>query len=706
MNHKSDRRKFIKTAALTGAGLGLAHTFPALYAGSVKMIGNTANQTSKGSNSFTPNRVASWWTTIEDLQWPQKQITDKIKRRAEGFAKANIDTAVNFGFHIRFDFADYFGQLHGYNADVCEALHQHGIYFMEHYSCNHISRPKNEEELIKMNTFQRHHVLLYHDAVAAKYAQYEGHLFNDVCQVDLRDASLGYAPQYQLNTFCHSNPNYLDMHQKYLQRLLKEVPLDGIMVDDMCNYAGPTVCGCKFCRERFMKAYGHEIPAFGETNFWGDTTKETLEWGNYENPVFRDWLRMKVDAVTDHLKMIKTTMGEKSLMTCCSNTGPLILNALSLDLEKLAPQLDFFVLENVGTNVQNVDWIKMDAEALLQKDIAAKKGNRPAMALSYTIYETGAYFGWALSRFWGVSNWCSTLNARLVEDPPDAMEQEDVISKTNNWEKQFSDLHYNSGKDLAEVRLVYSRDCKVNGWRNTDGHEHWDSVAAWSQQLVKNNVGYQFVRCAELEDANALLKENTPLILDAVGCVSDKQFAAIKTYLSKGGIAWLALPFGTHDEKGFVRKVALSDELKKNRYRNLVLTASAIASKPLEKLIPDNTFKPVIKQIKGDKRWMARIRLYDGKPVIHFMNTALKAIPHASLKDLSGIPILIGLDAATKDNELVYEINTTNFPLENLSIVSPELNDLARTVIIKRKTHSIYTVQLNLEGVKVYAVAQ
>jgi len=122
MNDKSDRQKFKKTAALTGAGLGLAHTFPALNAGSVRMIGSTVYQTSNGSNSSIPNRVASWWTTIVDLQWPQKKITDKIKRRAESFAKAGIDTAINFGFHIRFDFADYFGQLHGYYADVCEAF--------------------------------------------------------------------------------------------------------------------------------------------------------------------------------------------------------------------------------------------------------------------------------------------------------------------------------------------------------------------------------------------------------------------------------------------------------------------------------------------------------------------------------------------------------------------------------------------------------
>lgn len=124
-----------------------------------------------------------------------------------------------------------------------------------------------------------------------------------------------------------------------------------------------------------------------------------MEWGNYENPVFRYWLRMKIDSVADHLKLIKQTIDEKPLMTCCSNTGLIILNILSLDLEKLAPHLDFFMLENVGINVNNANWIEMDAEALHQKDIAEKRGKAPAMALSFAIYELGAYFGWALNRF-------------------------------------------------------------------------------------------------------------------------------------------------------------------------------------------------------------------------------------------------------------------------------------------------------------------
>ena len=707
MQKKNHRRQFLKMTTLSAAGLGLAGYFPASAAIGWPLSApiGPLHQNGKTDLPFIPNRVASWWTTIEDLQWPQKKITDTIKRRADGFAKAQIDTAVNFGFHIRFDFSNYFGQLHGYYADVCAALHSHGIKFMEHYSCNHISRPKDEAELRKMNQFQRHHVLLYHDAVAAKYAQYEGRLFNDICEIDLRDGSLGYAPQYQLNTFCHNNPGFLDMHRKYLQRLMKEVPFDGIMVDDMCNYAGPATCGCRYCRDRFKKDYGHEIPPFGEPNFWGDTNKKILEWGNYENPVFRDWLRMKTDCIVDHVKMLKATLLGRPLMTCCSNTGPVILNALSLDLEKMAPYLDFFVLENVGTNVKNTDWIEMDAEALHQKDIAAKNSNAPAMALSYTIYEKGAYFGWALSRFWGVSDWMSTLNHRMEEDPADAMENEDVISAPNNWEVQYNNLHYKDGKDLAEVRLVNNGYCRENGWREKDGHEHWDRVKEWSKHLIMNNVGYRFVRFAELGDAAALQADNTPLVLDGVECVSDKQFSAISAYLSKGGVAWVALPFGGRDEKGFVRKQPLSVELLKQGYKNLLVTVSSVVAKPLEQLIASGKFHPILQQVKGDAGWVARIRLYNGKPVIHFMNTALQAIPHATVKDLSGIPVLIDIDSLVKQNRLTYKINTGRVNVAGLKIISPELKAETRavTAAVAGKNHS--TIDVNLEGIKMYAVA-
>jgi hypothetical protein len=701
------RRHFVKTSCVNAIGFGIVSNMPLPgYTIFAEEPGTTIYNGSDNQPPFIPVRAASWWCNIEDLLWSQKKITDKIKYRAEAFANARIDTAINFGFHIRFDFSNYFGQLHGYYANVCEELHKYNIKFMDHYSCNHVERPRGEEEFRKLHREQRHHILLFHDPVAAEYAQYEGHYFKDLCEVDFRDGSRGYARQYHMEAFCHNNPGFLEMHSKYLQRLMREVPMDGIEVDDMCDYAGLTTCGCSFCRERFKREYGHEIPSFGDPIFWGDTTKDMYQWGNYENPLFRDWINMKADSVADHLKMIKGIIGVKPLMTCCSSSGPISLNVIALNLERMSPYLDFFMLENCGINIKSVEWVKMDAEAMHQKDIAGRRNNAPAMALSYTIYEKGGYLGWCLSRFWGVANWSSTLTQRLEEDPENAMEIENIINPINNWEIKNSNLNYRQGRDLVEVRLVYSRFCRENGWRGDDGLEQWDRVTAWTRDLVRHNIGYRFVRCEELSDTVALCSEKTPLILDGVGCVSDNQFRAVKTYLSKGGIAWLALPFGTHDEKGVERSAPLSDPLLKSGFKNLVLMDSATISDPVEKLIQQSRFHPLLTQLSGDNRWAARIRFYNDQPVIHFMNTAMIAVPHPVIKDNGGIPVIKEIESSIENNNLVYKININRIPLSELSVISPELGAERRNTEIKYLKKGFAEININLDGVKVYATVQ
>lgn len=704
---KRSRRQFVKTSSAGVLAAGMSASLPGFRDFFIE--GNIASR--HGSISpvddlkFAPHRAASWWCGIEDLQWPQKKIVDKIKRRAESFSKAGIDTAINFGFHIRFDFSNYFGQLHGYYANVCEELHKYDIRFMDHYSCNHVERPRGEKEFRKLHKEQRHHTLLFHDPVAAETAQYEGHFFRDICEVDLRDGSRGYAAQYQLEAFCHNNPDFLDMHTKYLRRLMREVPFDLIEVDDMCDYAGLTTCGCVHCRERLKKEYGHEIPPFGEKSFWGDTSKPMLLWGNYENPVFRDWVKMKMDIVADHVRLVKSIVGEKPLLTCCSSTGPIVLNSIALNLERMAPSLDMFMLENVGTNIRSTDWVRMDAEALQQKDIALKRGNTPAIALSYTIYEKGGYLGWALSRFWGVANWSSTLNQRLEEDPADAMEIEDIIAPLNKWEMKHSDIDYRKSRDLTEVRLVSSSICRDNGFRYDNGTEQWDRVRSWSEELVRNNIGYRIVRSSELSDVAALSEEKTPLVLDGIGCISQPQFDAIKAYLSKGGKAWLTLPFGTHDEKGFKRAVPLSAELTSKKYKNLITTEVSNPKETLNKLISKGLFKPAIRQVAGDTGWAVRIHLNENKPVFHFLNTAMVPVPHTSIKDNGGTPILKDIDSTIRNNKISFEIDNRVTINSAMSLLSPELNDSSKNIeVTSGKGYTRITA--DLEGIKVYAAGQ
>ncbi len=126
MKSPDNRREFIKKVAISGVGLGLTSKISdaaVLPSAANDPVINIPISKPAPDVPFIPRRAASWWGSIDDLLWSEKNVVDNIKRRAEGFAKANIDTAINFGFHMRFDFANYFGQLHGYFATVCEELH-------------------------------------------------------------------------------------------------------------------------------------------------------------------------------------------------------------------------------------------------------------------------------------------------------------------------------------------------------------------------------------------------------------------------------------------------------------------------------------------------------------------------------------------------------------------------------------------------------
>jgi len=54
-------------------------------------------------------------------------MQNKIKRRAEEAAKANVTTAVLFGAHFRWDYLPYFELLHDHIAATAEEFHKYGI---------------------------------------------------------------------------------------------------------------------------------------------------------------------------------------------------------------------------------------------------------------------------------------------------------------------------------------------------------------------------------------------------------------------------------------------------------------------------------------------------------------------------------------------------------------------------------------------------
>mgnify|MGYP001275322730 CR=1 FL=1 len=656
---------------------------------------------------FRPEKMASWVTVLDDILWPDSNITDRIKRRADGFAQAGIDTAINFGFHTRFDFSDYFEQLHGYFNAVCEELHKYGIRFMDHYTCNLIERPRTEEDRYLLHNSNRHHVLLPKDSRAAVFAQYEGHLFQNLCEKRVEDGLRGYTPAYQAELFCHNDPEFLEMHRSYLKRLQNDVPIDGFQVDDMCDYGMFSTCCCPHCLDRFRREFGRELPPISDTSFWGDTSQPPITWGNYDNPAFRDWVQLKINSVHDHIAVVKEAIGDKPLMTCCSATGRIYLNALGLDLERVTDNLDLVMLENCGMSVGIVNWVPAEAEALLQKNIAYEMGHAPAVALSYSTYAPSAYLGWSLARFWGATNWASTLVGRLNRDPGDIPEIYELLAPCNNWEDRNSRLDLKTGVDLAEVRLVNNLFCRESGFLDADGYEHWDKVHAWSQSFVEANVGYRFLRFEELADAARLCAETTPIVLDGCGCVSDAQFAAISAYLEQGGAMILALPFGVCDEHGNARSTPLSDVLLAKSYPGLTLVSGLADVSAVRKLIQDGKITPRIRQTAGEETWALRLRTHGDRLVLHVLNRALEAIPHETLLGaMESGQILKDFKSTATGDPVTCEIDLTGLDCTWHAPVlkSPELGQLTRAVTITNLDNGVLKLSFDPKNIQLYAV--
>jgi hypothetical protein len=633
-----------------------------------------------------------------------------IQRRADQFAEAGVDTVIHFGFHFRFDFAWYFGSVHGLLADIADALHERNIRFLDHYSCNLVARPGTRDQLINYHTGQRHHIAIHPDPIAAEKAEYAGYRLNDLREIDVETGEPTYLQAYQCEMFCHNNPDFLAMHESYIKRQLAEIPLDGFMMDDMCCYGAFRTCGCRHCREKFQRDYGHELPPVTDKKFWGDTSGHPMTWGNYDNKVFLDWVRMRYQTVSNHLKLVRTIIGpEKILMTCCSSSGPSILNSYGLSYERFIETCDWVMMENCGLSAETIKWASKEPEAMLHKAISeTKAGSKaPCVALSYFLFDDGAYLGWAIARFWGVQNWAST-NLGIPIEPMGLKEDVELVGPFNRWEIQNSEL--GMGEDVVDVQIAFVRANRENGWRDTAGMDHWDRVRKWAQACIEQNIGYRFVLTDELGDAAALLARTVPLILDGCSHLSDRQINAIRDYLRQGGRLGVVAPLGMHDEMGNLRADSFLTELQtdENLGRSVFFVDSEQCAEELMGWVRSEQIKPRIRLIDESGEWAVRGRLYGDQLAVHIMNRALAGVEHPELLDRGGAKkkVLQEIVSKATADSAILEIDFRGMACRKWQkpvMLSPEFS-APRSVTPTGEQDQILRWKIPLNDLKLYAV--
>jgi hypothetical protein len=458
----------------------------------------------------------------------------------------------------------------------------------------------------------------------------------------------------------------------------------------MCRYADFRACGCRHCRERFARDYGHALPPLSDKSFWGDTSKPPAQWGNYESAAFRDWVEMRYRTHADHLAMIRRVIGpERMLMTCCASSGPTRLNSMGLSYEHFIASCDWVMLENCGLSAGTVRWLRVEPSAMLHKAVAESKRPgppAPSVACSYTVFDDSAYLGWAVSQFWGVENWISTLIQKLSDEAADFKEEAELIGWLNRWEQAHE---LDEGRDVVDVRLGFLRSAKERGWHDAEGRDHWARVARWAVALSKANVGYRFVLTDELADAGRLAAERSPLVLDGCATLSAAQRSAIET-LARSGVKLIV-----------VRPCSLEGGSE-----NVVTLDAGGGPIALDSLIAEGVIVPRVRQVDGDPRWRLRLRTHGDRLVLHLLDDALEGIEHPTVLDRAlRQKVLHTIRQRAANGPLVVEVDTAGLKMtmgKTAKLYAPELA-AGRPVGMERIAEQRFRLTVDLSGTRFYA---
>jgi hypothetical protein len=478
-------------------------------------------------------RAVSWWLTWEDLTWPNDELKDKIRRRADRCASSGVNCCLVFGAHFRWDFMPVWGRLHDLVRHIREELQQRGIVLIDHHSSVLVHRTRNAEDALNIWRRNRHHVPFYPSAETAAEWRFNGSRLNDWRMIDVETGGPVYLPAYNAEQFCMNNPAFREAYHKYTRQLLRETGIHGLMSDDGIFYGGWQACACPYCRERFDKQYGRKLPPTSDLGFWGNRRSEA----------FADWIDMRFRSSGDWLAELKKVLPAGfPFLTCCSSSDGYNMPAVGMSYQDFIRSCNLVLLEMVGSTPSAAGtWDNRIPSQLLHLGIASDHRVN-CFGLGYGFFPDTAFFVWALNRFLGSDCWFSTLKGRLNAPPAelDALaDDSELVEEGFRWEKANPSLF--RGDVDTDTVVFFSRATR----------DHYG-------QCVADYVGDYYAACLELMRAGLSYEVCTAipepgrrrrLVLSGAACLSMDERRRLARFLEGGGVVIATGPAGHYDER-------------------------------------------------------------------------------------------------------------------------------------------------------------
>ncbi|MDD3925730.1 MAG: hypothetical protein PHT33_03630 [bacterium] len=617
---------------------------------------------------------------MSDLQWPSPILDDKINRRADAMAAVGINLAIQYGFHLRWDYLPVMERLHGYLRQVRESLEARGITFADHHSSVVVHRVRNDQDRAKIQRRNAHHVPFYPDTEYADELRFNGSRLNDWMMIGTRDGKVHYNEVYNNRQFCMNNPDFRQAYSEYLKRLLRDTGMRVLMSDDAIFYAGWEVCDCKHCREKFRREYGAEQQA----DLWRLKEDRSLL---QESELYRAAVTFRLRTAEEFIAMVKETVGPEVLLTSCCSHHNSALGAMGIGMsaESFSMHCDLLMQEICSPEERLLNWPDTACDCALFEGLAAGK-DIPYLPLAYAHSRDLARLAWGVSRFWSSNLWLSTQKGRLSGEAVEIgalPEEADLWDGIAAWDKEHEKLF--AGRPAARLALYY----------NVPSREFSPSSGVCRRicrELVDANVQFRIISSAELLERS--IQESTDvLVLLNTECLSQVERAAIAAFAALDGKRIVIFGrAGTKDETGKL----LPEGAKGIESKAVILDGETKLKDYLACLPPAE-----IQVSLGDNHWRWRIKQSrDGWSIV-FLATGMAADYHEGIRNAmteSAVIRELTYKEAASGASLCLEFPC---PVSQAELHSPEL-DRKRSGILENDNR----VSFDLTGLKAFFVVQ
>ena len=485
----------------------------------------------------SPRRLINWWMTWEDLNWPNHDIHEKIKRRAEASARASVTTAVIFGAHFRWDYLPYFTLVHDYIGTVAEELHKYGIELYDRHSINLIHRYDTKEEMRHVMLHSGPHLPFSPSREAAASWEYNGKKLNDWRMIDVTTGKPLYYPQYASEGFCYNNPDFLEAYCLYAKQLIADTGIDGIASEDSVHYMHYLSCACPHCKGEFKRRTGLDLPGINDRSFWG----------NWASDAWREWIDMRYDTGKRFFENLTRALpSDFPMITCGSNSADYGAPGKSCDARVFTSGGSNYVHSEMCGNTPAYKNDPVTANTtIINKMVAfshhqaiARENNIRSFSTGYGFTEASANIIWAVNKMQDTDCLFSTLKARL--GLPDHMlrelpEEPEIISKSFAFEKEHPELFF--GEALASVGVYFSSKTRDHSFFGNIQKGYYRDYADTLRELFSSGIGVHTV----FEFPENTEKYSVIAVPSAVE-MSDSEISAMKKYAARGGIVLVSGP--------------------------------------------------------------------------------------------------------------------------------------------------------------------